>query len=336
MKIAVVHNQVSDRDAPDARDVLVQAETVAAGLAGLGHEVETLSCTLNLESMRKRLLADRPDLVFNLVEDLGGSGRLIHLFPFLLDTLRIPYSGAPAEAIFLTSHKTMAKERMRAHNLPTPEWIGPVPPRPSQPPTTGKRAWIVKSLWEHASIGLDADSVLSGVSGAELGDVLRARGPRLGGACFAEEFIEGREFNLSLLTGEGGPVVLPPAEILFEDFGTDTPKIVDYRAKWDEGSHAYHHTPRTFDFPAEDEELLDRLRKTALRCWEVFGLEGYARVDFRVDNEGTPFILEINANPCLSPDAGFAAALARGGLGFDRALARVTAAALRRNAHEEE
>jgi len=126
--------------------------------------------------------------------------------------------------------------------------------------------------------------------------------------------------------------VLPPAEIIFEGFGADQPKIVDYRAKWDAASYEYHHTPRCFDFAADDAPLIDRLKALALSCWELFDLGGYARVDFRVDSAGRPWVLEINANPCIAPDAGFAAAIERAGLTYDQAVERIIGAARTRMA----
>jgi D-alanine-D-alanine ligase len=66
----------------------------------------------------------------------------------------------------------------------------------------------------------------------------------------------------------------------------------------------------------EDTILISELKRLAIECWKVFGLRGYARVDFRVDTQGRPWILEINANPCLSPDAGFAAAAAYAGISY--------------------
>ncbi len=330
MKVAVVHNRVTAQDSPDARDVLIQADTVSGALASLGHEVAVLSCGLDLKEMQQSLREIEPDLVFNLVEELDGHGRLIHLFPSLLDSLRLPYTGPPSEAVFLTSHKTMAKEHMRSAGLPTPAWFGPYPPdRPLSEMKEGACTWIIKSLWEHASVGLDAGSVVNTGSTEILSSEMRKRCVRLGGSCFAEEFIDGREFNLSVLAGEHGPEILPPAEIIFEGFEPDMVRIVDYQAKWEEDSFTYHHTPRRFDFSADDLELLDQLRDIALRCWDVFGLAGYARVDFRVDRGGNPYILEINANPCLSPDAGFAAAVARAGMGFDQAVARIVADAMK-------
>src|SRR5690606_34390114 len=92
---------------------------------------------------------------------------------------------------------------------------------------------------------------------------------------------------------------------------------------WDEESFEFGNTPRRFDFPSGDQSLLRRLARLARQCWRLFGLRGYARVDFRVDRSGEPWILEINANPCLSPDAGFAAALAQAGIPFDSAVDRI-------------
>jgi D-alanine-D-alanine ligase len=270
MRIAILHNAVSGADAPDEQDVLVQVEAVGAALGRLGHQARPLPCTLDLAALRARLAEERPDLAFNLVESLDGTGRLIHLVPALLDHLRIGFTGAPTEAVLATSHKLMAKERMRALGLPTPAWLGPFPP--GLPPVTAPAAdgtdpaarWIVKSLWEHASIGIDEASLQLYADAEAAGTALVRRSRELGGACFAERFVDGREFNLSLLAGPAGPEVLRPAEILFEGYAADVPRVVGYRAKWDAASYEFHHTPRRFDFPPGDAPLIERLRALAL------------------------------------------------------------------------
>ncbi len=337
MRISVVYNAVADEGPADEQDVLVQVDAVRKALRALGHETYTLSAGLELGQLRDRLEAQRPDLAFNLVESLAGHGRLIHLVPSLLDAMGLRYTGAPAEAIWLTSHKVMAKERMVAAGLPTPPWAGPCPQNLPSPPalrhadpqaSCGQR-WIIKSLWEHASVGLEADNIVEGNTAQSLEQAMEARASYLGGVCFAEVFVEGREFNLSVLAGPQGPQVLPPAEISFEGFGADQPRIVGYRAKWDINSDEYRHTPRSFDFGPADSPLLAELKALALRCWQAFGLRGYARVDLRVDAHGRPWILEINANPCLSPDAGFAAALARAGIDFSLAVKWIVADAIK-------
>jgi D-alanine-D-alanine ligase len=149
--------------------------------------------------------------------------------------------------------------------------------------------------------------------------MLRDRERHIGRPLFAEQFIEGREFNLSLLSGQ----VLPPAEIDFSSFPPNKPRIVGHQAKWDQGSFEYQQTPRGFDFLATDRPLLECVSELARSCWQLFELSGYARVDFRVDRDGQPWILEVNANPCLSPDAGFAAAVSKAGMTYDEAIQRI-------------
>ncbi|MDX9976035.1 MAG: GNAT family N-acetyltransferase, partial [FCB group bacterium] len=114
-------------------------------------------------------------------------------------------------------------------------------------------------------------------------------------------------------------------------FPADRPRILDYAAKWDPASFAYSHTPRTFDLSPEDGPLVARLRELTDACWRTFGLSGYARVDFRVDAAGRPWILEVNANPCLAPDAGFAAALHEARIPYEQAIRRLVAAAVPAN-----
>ena len=122
--------------------------------------------------------------------------------------------------------------------------------------------------------------------------------------------------------------MLPPAEIDFSAFPPGKPRIVGARAKWEEDSFEYSNTPRKFDFATGERRLLDELQELARLSWHSFHLRGYVRVDFRVDAEGRPWILELNANPCLSPDAGFAAALQRAGIAWETAVARIIADAL--------
>jgi D-alanine-D-alanine ligase len=309
--------------------VRVQAAAVAAALQARGHQVAQVAADLDLADLGQRLAADRPDAVFNLVESLAGHGRLIHLVPSLLDACGVPLAGCPTEAIFLTSHKLLAKGLLRRAGLPTPDWLA-APGEASGLARGGGRCtaeqWIVKSVWEDASLGLDDSAVVDGLAAARA--LLATRATQPGAPWFAEAFIDGREFNLALLEGPAGIEVLPAAEMLFEDFPPDKPRIVGYDAKWRSDSFEYMHTVRRFDLPAGDGPLLAHLGRLAEACWQLCGLRGWARVDLRVDTHGRPWILEINANPCLAPDAGFAAALARAAIPFETAIARILEAAM--------
>ncbi len=318
--IVIVHNELPPDAAPDELDVLVQAESVSRALMTLGYDTAVLPLGLDLGSFAESLRSLQPACVFNLVEGLDNDGRLIHVACSLYDHLHVPYTGASTEAMFTTSNKVLAKREMLRAGIPTPEWVvqgaDPECPLPFPAP------YIMKTLWEEASIGIDSGSVKTAPDLPGLMSLLEDRSRTLGRKCFAERFIDGREFNLSVLGGAGGPVVLPPAEIMFS-FPDERLKILDYKAKWDEESIEYKSTVRTFDMADRDADLVRVLEKTALRCWKAFGLRGYARVDFRVDADGRPWVLEINANPCISPDSGFVAAAQKAGLGFTDVVSRI-------------
>ena len=328
MRVIILHSDVGSCASADEQDVLTQVESVSAALKSLGHEALPMPLSLDLDTAARQLREAACELVFNLVETVGGQGRLIHLAPALLDSMKKPYTGAGTEATFLSSNKLAAKKLLHAHRLSTPGWASLTGSSWTGPFPAGS-PFIIKSVWEHASVGLEEGSVVSPLTMGELREEIRRRLGELGSDAFAERYIDGREFNLSILAGKNGPEVLPPAEIEFIGYGDDRFRIVGYRAKWDESAYEYHNTPRRFGFGPEDRLLLLSLKRMALRCWHLFGLRGYARVDYRVDREGKPWILEINSNPCLSPDSGFTAAAEQARLRYEEVVGRIVEDALR-------
>lgn len=322
MKVVLLHDDLPATAREDELDVFVQADAIGEALAALGHTADRLPFSLNLHGVTESLQRLKPDVAFNLVEAVGGQGRLIFLAPALLDGMKLPYTGAGTEAMFATSSKLLTKRLLHAAGIPTPPWVTMAGPIAADAPA-GR--YIIKLVWEEASVGLEDDAIVEVRDSAALRNQMLQRAERLGGDVFAEAYISGREFNLSVLAGAEDPTVLPPAEIHFVGYADDRPRIVGYRAKWDSASFEYHHTPRSFDFPPPDAPLLAELCRLARACWDLFGLRGYARVDFRVDEAGQPWVLEINANPCLSPDAGFVAATEYAGLSFPDVVARILA-----------
>jgi D-alanine-D-alanine ligase len=113
MRVTILHNAVPADAPPEDQDTLVQVEAVSSALGRLGHEPATLACWLDLATMREELLRQRPDVVFNLVESLAGADSLVYLPAAVLDVAGIPYCGSRTESLFLTTHKTLAKQRMR-------------------------------------------------------------------------------------------------------------------------------------------------------------------------------------------------------------------------------
>ena len=320
MKVVVLHGQVEEGAAADEQDVLVQVGCVSQALARLGYEPVPLVFSLNMDQTAAQLQNLQPAFVFNLVEGIAGRGSLIACAPLLLDALSLPYTGVQAEAMFLTSSKLTAKKILRAAGIATPDFLTFDAPLPSGQAET---RFIVKAVWEHASLGLDENAVFCPAEPGQVRQKILALQQHLGGPCFAEVFIEGREFNVSLLGSVAGQTVLPPAEIIFVDYPRDKVRMVCYRAKWMADSFEYGHTCRSFAFPGEDEPLLTQLAELSARCWQLFGLRGYARVDFRVDEAGRPWVLEVNANPCISLDGGFVAAAAQAGLDYQALIDRI-------------
>ena len=315
-RIAIAHGAVPADAPPDEQDVLVEVHAVQDALQRRGYVVRAVAVDLNLAAAAQQFAELQSEIVFNLVESVAGRGVLTTLGPLLFDHIGLPYTGVPLTALFVTSNKMLAKQCMAAAGIPTALWTSATPQEVGP--------WIVKSVWEHASIGLDDHAVLYGARAVEQ-RLIACRAS--GGEWFAEQFIEGREFNVSLLELADGVRVLPLAEIVFDAFPEGKPRIVNYAAKWDASSFEYHNTPRRFIDEQAEPKLASRLREIASQCWKAFNLRGYARVDFRVDASGTPWVLEINGNPCVSPDAGFAAAAAQAGLEYDELIERIVRAA---------
>ena len=310
--------------AADVRDVEVQAAAFRPLLERLGYTVSLLPMTRDLTDAERRLRRVAPTLVVNLVESLDGEGRWQHLAPGLFERLGLAFTGSRADAIAQTTDKLRTKRVLAAYGIDTP----PAWTDAATLALAPDGAYIVKPVSEDASVGIDDSAVANAPRAAARLLEQRQAG---GGEWFAERFLAGREFNVSLLAHAdraGAAEVLPVAEIRFDAYPPTKPRIVGYAAKWHTDSFEYAHTPRSFAVNEEDPRLAGRLGEIALACWRAFGLAGYARVDCRLDAAGAVHVLEVNANPCLAPDAGFAAACAQAGIGLDGALVRIVDAAL--------
>jgi D-alanine-D-alanine ligase len=313
-KCCIIYNEPLDGALADELDVLDQVAFIEKHLTELGIVVYRKGITSNFMDEISGLAADRPDFVFNLVESINNKGELNYFVPSLLNMYSIPYSGNSLESIFITSNKVLAGKTLKNAGIMSPG--GYLPSQISL--LKAGRKYIVKPIWEDGSMGITGDSVFECKPGfeAKLKDLDDSH-------WFIEDFIDGREFNISMLAGIDGPEVLPPAEIVFINYGIDKPKIVDFKAKWETDSFEYINTVREFPGNKLTRKLDKNLNETVLACWELFGLKGYARVDVRTDNNDNVYVIEINANPCISPDSGFVAATREAGYSFNDVLQRI-------------
>jgi len=228
----------------------------------------------------------------------------------LLELLNIPFSGSPAISLMLTTDKLTTKQLLRAHGIMTPAFLM----------YDGRRDFnfhglefpvILKPRFQDASIGIEQESIF--VDDLSLTEGISEFFDRFG-PLLVEEYVGGREFNVSVF-GYPSPSALPLAEIDFSTFPEGLFPIVGYRAKWDVSSIEHYHTPRIFPNGLSS-SLRQGVEGIALECFHLFMLRDYGRIDMRVDNDGQIHVLEVNANPCLSPDAGFVAAAQQTGIAY--------------------
>ncbi len=171
--------------------------------------------------------------------------------------------------------------------------------------------WFVKLVHEDASIGITEQNVV------RLPRLLRARAAELmrdhRQGVLAERFVEGREVNVTLLGNGRAPRVLPLHEIDFSAMPGERSRIVSYAAKWDEAHVDYAGTP-VVPLQGATPALIAAIEATARAAWAALGLRDYGRVDLRIDAAGAPWVIDVNPNCDLSPDAGVARAAAAAGL----------------------
>jgi len=313
-RCCIIYNEPGEGALADELDVLDQVAHIETHLSESGISVYRKGITGRFMEEIAALSDEKPDFVFNLVETINNKGELNYFIPALLNMYTIPYSGNPLEAMFFTSNKVLAGKMMRDAGVITPSSFLPSQSHLLKP----GRKYIVKPIWEDGSMGITSDSVFECKSGF----IKRLEG-LADSHWFIEDYIDGREFNISILTGKDGPEVLPPAEIVFVNYEPDRPRIVDFKAKWELDSFEYINTVREFPGKNLNEKLKKKLNKAVLACWHIFGLKGYARVDVRTDSNDNVFVIEVNANPCISPDSGFVAATKEAGYLFVDVIRRI-------------
>ena len=297
-KCLIIYNEPAPDALPDELDVLDQVHFVENTLRELDYDVSLRGITDNFFREIEQISGEEYEFVFNLVEFVGKKAEILYFIPALLNMHHIPYTGCSVEATFVTGSKVLARKIMKTNGIPV---AGGYNVSEAGELTKGRK-YILKPVWEDGSLGITEESVFT--FNGVLPEMVRDKNDR---HWFIEDFIDGREFNVSIKAGPEGPEMLPPAEMIFEGYADDLPRIVSYKAKWEEGTFQYENSKR--QFPADlSPRLMKNIRDAVFGCWHTFGLKGYARVDMRVDADENVYVLEVNANPCISPDSGFIAA----------------------------
>ena len=282
-------------------------ESIARVLAEEG-EVIMLPCDRNLISA---LAGERPDLVFNIAEGWGGRDRESFV-PVLCNMLGIPCTGSDAVTLGLTMDKALTKRAVRDAGVRTADFIlyhG----IPREAPPFGFPAFV-KPNCEGSSRGIRRDSLVRDMDAL----IWRVKGilEDYGQPVLAEPYLEGRDFCVGLL-GNDPPELLRTCEVLLGH---------------EEGIPFF-----SFEYKRRDTDRLDmepdippaainEMEESALAAWETLGCRDYARIDFRTDSRGVPYLLEVNALPGLSPVSGILVRQAEAsGIPFDALIRRILA-----------
>jgi len=313
--IVILYNKPSKNATTDEIDVLAEVNIVSSTLTKLGYDAYEIPFSFKIKKAIKILNRIKPFLVFNLVESIENNGEFVYFSPAVLNHLQIPYTGTPLEAMFVTSNKLLTKNELKRLSINTSKWFTTDQLNNLNP----AEKYILKPVWEEGSLGIDENSVFQGNNFDFIEKIKKLNKNNF----FVEKYIDGRELNISLLAKNKGVSTLAPAEIKFIDYPAGKPKVLGFKAKWDDDSFESKHTIRTFDFDKNDAQLLEQINLMCIRCWNEFGLKGYARIDFRVDAQNVPYVLEINTNPCISPDSGFYAAAEKSGIKFTEVVQRI-------------
>ncbi len=293
--VVILHNEITKESPEDVIDNYTQAVWIAEELKEMQYKVLTLPFQLSSIETIHRHFVENPNLkVVNLVDSEPNHKDLVFRVARILETYRLPFSGCSSASLELTTHKVQTKLLLEARGVRTSPWIAEEDWTRFIP----NQKYIVKATSEDASIGLQDDSVLLVHSQVELQERMKSIEEKTSLDLFAEHFIEGREFNVCIFGPKDNPTVLPPYEWVFEGFEQrHKEKIINYDAKWTENTFEYEHVKESYDFVDTDANLVEELQKMALQCWEICGLNGLGRIDFRVDRWGTVWVLEVNANP---------------------------------------
>lgn len=285
------------------------AEIVCETLNQAGVEAVVVPLQRSMFTFLRRLKESNVEVVINLCEGFFGNPQWEANVAAVMEMLHIPFTGNGSRTLALCQDKHQAKAVLNSFNLPVAA---------SQLITSAeemvdlKFPVIVKPNSEDASVGVHPESVVYDQ------EALVARVEKIVSTynqpAIVEEYIEGREFNVAVME-DGEPRALPVSEIDFSTMPEGYPHICSYEAKWHPDHILYKTTVPVC--PARlNKTLSGKLQELAVTAFKVMGCRDYARVDLRMNGDGDVFILEVNPNPDISLDAGYARALKAAGIEY--------------------
>jgi D-alanine-D-alanine ligase len=312
---------------PDSKEGLSEKEiqpwkteyAVAHTLREMGHEVQVLGVSDDLQPIRRLVEGWQAQIVFNLLMEFQDVGAYQAHVASYLELLGVPFTGCNPLGILLARDKALCKKILRYHRIPTARFgVFPLG-RKVRVRRDLRYPLIVKSVDEEASVGISQKSVVSDEQ--RLRERVEFIHRQVGSDAIAEEYIEGRELTVSVL-GNERLTVFPVWELFFKNLPEGSLPIATARAKWD---LAYQERVGIDTGPAKQLTPSGeaRIARIARRVYRMLGLSGYARLDLRLSPDGRIFVIEANATPDIADDEDFALSAKKGGLRYPNLLQRI-------------
>ena len=287
------------------------------------HEVRVLGVQYELRPIRQEIESFQPDIVFNLLEEFHGEPAYDQNVASYLELLRIPYTGCNPRGLILSRGKDLSKKLVHYHRIPTPAFAVFPMNRKIKRPERLPFPLIIKSLNEDASLGIAQKSIVD--NDDKLQERVTFIHEKIGTAAIAEQYIDGRELYVSVL-GNDRMRVFPVWELEFGDIGNRIAMAkVKFDVKYQEDRGILQGA--AVDLPPEIEKRIYSLTRRICRTLE---LDGYARIDFRLGSDGTPYFIEANPNPEIARHEVFAEAAEFGGMKYSEMLRRIVQLGLQR------
>jgi D-alanine-D-alanine ligase len=313
----------SEKDLSE-KSFLKELSKVNQSLSKYFSEVRSLAVDRNIRQMISRINSFSPDVIYNFVESVEGISSFEWCIAGLFELLGYEYTGSVPMTLGNCLNKSRTKNILKARGINTPDYFVLKPDSKfTKKDISLNYPVIMKLVSEDASIGISEFSVVNNYR--QLKKQFRFLLETYKQDILIEEYIEGRELNAAVLGGK----VLPISEICFDTLPSGLPKIVTYDGKWMEGSTYYENTKPVC--PANlDDKTKSEIEKTALAAYEAINCRDYARVDIRLSKEGVHYVIEVNPNPDISSDSGFARAAAAKGMSHEELLSTIANFALNR------
>jgi len=292
---------------------------VVSTLRTLGHDVQTLGVHDDLGELRRAATEWKPHVAFNLLEGFDDITIFDQNVVSHLELLKLAYTGCNPRGLLLARDKSLSKKLLSYHRIAVPECevfrIG----RPIRRHKRLLFPLIVKSLTQEASIGISQASVVD--SDEKLQERVAFIHESIGTAAIVERYIEGRELYVAIL-GNQTLQALPVWELFFTNMPADARRIATDRVKW---SVKYQKKYGIESGPARElgDADRDRIQHICKRAYRALELSGYARIDLRLDEAGTVWVLEANPNPQIAKGEDFAASADKAGIAYDALLQRI-------------